>query len=53
MVGTLAEAQELMTLARSGKIKPTPMQEEPMGDVQKWIDELRAGKVVGRIVLTN
>src|SRR5260221_7834833 len=53
MVGTLAEAQELMTLARAGKIKPTPMKEEPMGDVQKWIEELRAGEVVGRIVLKN
>src|SRR2546421_3597159 len=53
MVGTLAEAHELMALARAGKIKPTPMKEEPMGDVQKWIDELRAGKVVGRIVLKN
>src|SRR3977135_782400 len=53
MVGTLAEAHELMTLARAGKIKPTPMKEEPMGDVQKWIDEWRAGKVVGRIVLKN
>jgi alcohol dehydrogenase, propanol-preferring len=29
------------------------MQEEPMGDVQTWIDALRAGKVVGRIVLKN
>ena len=53
MVGTLAEAQELMALARSGKIKPTPMQEEPMGEVQAWIEALRAGKVVGRIVLKN
>ncbi len=53
MVGTLAEGHELMALARTGKIKPTPMREEPMGDVQKWIDELRAGKVVGRIVLRN
>src|ERR1700709_2057796 len=53
MVGTLTEAQELMALARSGKIKPTPMKEEPMAEVQKWIDELRAGKVVGRIVLKN
>jgi D-arabinose 1-dehydrogenase-like Zn-dependent alcohol dehydrogenase len=53
MVGTLAEAHELMALARSGKIKQTPMREEPMGDVQKWIDELRAGNVVGRIVLKN
>jgi alcohol dehydrogenase len=53
MVGTLAEGKELMALARAGKIKPTPMKEEPMADVQKWIEELRAGKVVGRIVLKN
>lgn len=53
MTGTLAEAEELMALARAGKVKPTPMKEEPMGDVQKWIDQLRAGKVVGRIMLTN
>jgi D-arabinose 1-dehydrogenase-like Zn-dependent alcohol dehydrogenase len=53
MVGTLAEAHELMALARAGKVKPAPMKEEPMADVQKWIDALRAGKVVGRIVLKN
>jgi alcohol dehydrogenase len=53
MTGTLAEAHELMALARSGKIKPTPMQDEPMSDVQTWIDALRAGKVIGRIVLKN
>jgi D-arabinose 1-dehydrogenase-like Zn-dependent alcohol dehydrogenase len=53
MVGTLTEARELMALARGGKIKPTPIKEEPMGDVQNWIDALRAGKVVGRIVLRN
>jgi alcohol dehydrogenase len=29
------------------------MREEPMGDVQKWIEQLRDGKVVGRIVLKN
>jgi alcohol dehydrogenase len=29
------------------------MREEPMTDVQKWIDALRAGKVVGRIMLKN
>ena len=52
-MGPLAEGHELMALARAGKIKPTPMREEPMADVQKWIDALRAGKVVGRIVLRN
>jgi alcohol dehydrogenase len=29
------------------------MREEPMADVQKWIEALRAGQVVGRIVLKN
>jgi alcohol dehydrogenase len=53
ITGTLAEANELMALARAGKVKPTPMKEEPMADAQKWIDQLRAGKVVGRIMLTN
>ena len=53
MVGTLEETRELRALARAGKVKPTPMREEPMADAQKWIDELRAGKVVGRVVLTN
>jgi len=33
-----------MALARAGKIKPTPMKEEPMGDVQKWIDEIAGRK---------
>lgn len=53
MVGTLDEAKELMALARAGKIAATPMREEPMADVQKWIEELRAGKVVGRVMLRN
>jgi alcohol dehydrogenase len=53
MVGTLAEAQELMTLARTGKIRPTPVKEEPMRDAQKWMEQLRAGKVIGRIMFKN
>ncbi len=53
MTGTLEEARELMALARAGKVKPTPMREEPMADVQTWIDQLRGGKVVGRVMLKN
>ena len=53
MVGTLAEGHELMALARAGRIRPPPMREEPMADVQKWIEALRAGQVVGRIMLKN
>jgi alcohol dehydrogenase, propanol-preferring len=29
------------------------MREEPMADVQKWIDALRTGNVVGRVMLKN
>src|ERR1700716_4011303 len=53
MVGTLAEAHELMALARSGVVRSVPIKEVPMGEVQNWIDELRAGKIVGRIILAN
>ena len=47
MVGTLAEAQELMALARAGKIKPTPMKEEPMAR-RPEMDRRIAGRKSGR-----
>ena len=53
ITGTLAEAHELMALARSGAVGPVPVKEVPMSDVQSWIDELRAGNVVGRVILAN
>jgi D-arabinose 1-dehydrogenase-like Zn-dependent alcohol dehydrogenase len=53
MTGTLEEGKELLALARNGKISAPPIQEQPMADVQKWIDELRAGHVVGRVMLVN
>jgi hypothetical protein len=34
-------------------VGPVPVKEVPMGEVQNWIDELRAGKIVGRIILAN
>jgi alcohol dehydrogenase len=53
VTGTLDEARKLMTLARAGKVTAPPMTEKPMAETQKWIDALRAGQVVGRIMLTN
>ena len=40
-------------LAQSGKIAPMPNRERPMRDAQAASDDLRAGKVSGRVVLTN
>lgn len=50
-VGSLNELKELIALAKSGKIKPLPVETVPMGDVNKALDRLREGKVTGRLVL--
>ena len=50
--GTLAEANELMSLARERKLTPPPLNERPLSDAQSALDELRAGRVIGRTVLT-
>jgi alcohol dehydrogenase len=53
LTGTLAQARELIGLARSGKIVPIPTATRPLKDAQGALDDLRAGRVVGRTVLTN
>jgi alcohol dehydrogenase, propanol-preferring len=52
LTGTLAEAEELLALARGGAAVPVPMTERPLGEAQAALDDLRAGRVVGRVVLT-
>jgi alcohol dehydrogenase len=52
LTGTLAEADELLTLARGGTTVPIPMTERPLAQAQSALDDLRAGRVVGRTVLT-
>jgi alcohol dehydrogenase len=51
LTGTLAQAREVMTLARSGKIAPIPTHARPLGEAQAALEDLRAGRVVGRTVL--
>lgn len=51
ITGTLAEAQDLMTLARAGRIQPPPIMERSLREAQRSLDELRKGHVVGRIAL--
>ncbi len=52
LTGTLAEARELLDLARAGHIAPIPTRERPLNEAQAALDDLRAGRVVGRTVLT-
>jgi alcohol dehydrogenase, propanol-preferring len=50
--GTLSEARELIELVRSKDIKPPPIAERPLAQASATLDDLRAGKIVGRVVLT-
>lgn len=52
LTGTLAEARELLALARDGKIAPIPTHDRPLNEAQAALDDLRAGRVVGRTVLS-
>ncbi|HJQ59694.1 MAG TPA: alcohol dehydrogenase [Vineibacter sp.] len=50
-VGTLPELNELMALVRAGKIGAMPYATRPLEAATDVLEELRAGKVVGRVVL--
>jgi propanol-preferring alcohol dehydrogenase len=49
--GTLAEARALIDLVRTRDIAPPPIAERPLGQASTTLDDLRAGKIVGRVVL--
>jgi len=51
-VGNLTELQELMALVRAGKVPPIPVTRYPMPEADAVLTSLRAGKIVGRAVLT-
>ena len=49
--GTLQEARELIDLVRTKKIAAPPISERPLRQASATLDDLRAGKIVGRVVL--
>jgi len=53
LTGTLAQAREVIALARSGKIAPIPTHPRPLDEAQGALEDLRAGRVVGRTVLAS
>ena len=50
--GNLAETRELLDLLRSGAIQPIPIQKRPLATATQTLDDLRNGRIVGRVVLT-
>jgi D-arabinose 1-dehydrogenase-like Zn-dependent alcohol dehydrogenase len=51
-VGSQHEMKELMELVRAKGLPDVPVATAPLDDVNRVMDRLRAGKVVGRVVLT-
>ena len=49
-VGNVAELNEVIALARSGKIKPIPIERRPLSEVSRTLDQLQAGQISGRVV---
>jgi D-arabinose 1-dehydrogenase-like Zn-dependent alcohol dehydrogenase len=52
LVGTLEEAREMLALARAGKVPPVPIIDRPLKEAQATLDDLRNGRIVGRVVLS-
>ncbi|HEX3859002.1 MAG TPA: alcohol dehydrogenase [Pseudolabrys sp.] len=51
-VGSLPETIELIELVRRNGLPPVPVATRPLTDVNAVMDQLRAGKIIGRVVLT-
>jgi hypothetical protein len=51
-VGSLAELKELIALVRSSGLPSVPIGKRPLAQAGSALDDLKAGKVVGRLVLT-
>jgi D-arabinose 1-dehydrogenase-like Zn-dependent alcohol dehydrogenase len=50
-VGSLAETREMLELVKRGAVDPIPVAERPLDQANATLDDLRAGKIVGRVVL--
>jgi D-arabinose 1-dehydrogenase-like Zn-dependent alcohol dehydrogenase len=50
-VGDLQELKEVVALAKKKKLKPSPVETRPADEVNRTLDELKAGKIIGRAVL--
>lgn len=50
--GNLAETREVLDLVRSGAAPKIPITTRPLADATEALEDLKAGRVVGRLVLT-
>jgi len=52
-VGSCKDLQELVVLAKTGKMKDIPVSTRPLNQADATLQDLRDGKITGRVVLTT
>lgn len=52
-VGSVADLRELIELVRTGKVKELPVTSRPLSEAGPALEDLKAGKVTGRVVLNG
>lgn len=50
-LGSVEELKQVVALAREGKLQPIPIQKRLLSEVSRTLDELKAGTVLGRVVV--
>src|SRR6185295_16421506 len=50
-VGNLQELKEVVALAKRNKLRPLPVETRPASEAAAALDDLKAGRVLGRVVL--
>ena len=50
-VGSLIETKEMLALVKAGHVDPIPLEARPLDQANRTLDDLRAGEVLGRVVL--
>jgi D-arabinose 1-dehydrogenase-like Zn-dependent alcohol dehydrogenase len=50
-LGSVDELKQVVALAREGKLRPIPIQKRHLSEVSHTLDELKAGTIVGRVVV--
>ncbi|MEL6997396.1 MAG: alcohol dehydrogenase [Pseudomonadota bacterium] len=52
-VGSCKDLKELIDLVRTGNVKEIPVQTRPLSAASETLEDLKAGKINGRVVLTT
>ena len=50
-LGSLDELKQVVMLARDGRLRPIPIQKRPLSEVDRALNELKAGSIAGRVVV--